>query len=43
MMVVAGNMAPIDRVRILILFEIPFTMPQLLSQPVLAPIMLHFP
>ncbi|WP_319416326.1 4Fe-4S binding protein [Marispirochaeta aestuarii] len=42
MMVAAGNMAPIDRVRILIIFEIPFAMPQLLSQPVLPPALLHF-
>jgi hypothetical protein len=42
MMVAAGNMLPIDHVRILIIFEIPLSMPQLFSQPVLPPALLHF-
>ncbi len=40
-MVAAGSMAPIDRIRLFIVFELPFHIPQLLSSPVLPPVLLH--
>ncbi len=40
-MVASGSMAPIERIRLFIVFELPFQMPQLLSNPILPPALLH--
>ena len=40
-MVGSGSMPPIDRVRLFIVFQLPFQLPQLLSEPVLPPLLLH--
>ncbi len=40
-MVYSGNMAPIDKVRLFIAFQLPWNMPQLLTLSIDSPVLLH--